>query len=444
MHTLRSPAESAGVVGHGATPVSSAASPEATLPPPAPAARRGWLRHGNTPGDPNAAPRCGARTRAGGSCRAPAMSNGRCRMHGGASTGARTILGRALCGHARRKHPAWLAAGPAERSAANRTTRIASAMTRYARAWPNPWRRPLALRSLLRKIGRLLPDRIEECFEAAARLTMPYVRGEVDDVLRWLGKACLAADERPDSARVIAVLDGAVEAFGIAGQLDAPRRRRERRRLAQRARRAARAAQRGLPVKPSLPTGAQAPLAPREAALGRTADVQSASLPGADAVTSRPIRSQLRRDRAGGRTAVKPPLARRAEAPHAPRAPRTMPASDRATRPLRARLLAGGSASVLAAVARHSVDTRSSLTLTGTARAGHRRRAPIEAGERHAAAARDACAIIRARRREASGSGRRKSSPCTATRFASGPGLARAPPLRESRGGRAVAVPAAA
>ena len=34
----------------------------------------------------NAAPRCGARTRAGGSCRAPAVKGKRrCRMHGGAS-----------------------------------------------------------------------------------------------------------------------------------------------------------------------------------------------------------------------------------------------------------------------------------------------------------------------------------------------------------------------
>jgi hypothetical protein len=39
--------------------------------------------------------RCGARTRAGCGCRAPAMANGRCRMHGGASTGPRTEEGRA-------------------------------------------------------------------------------------------------------------------------------------------------------------------------------------------------------------------------------------------------------------------------------------------------------------------------------------------------------------
>ena len=33
-------------------------------------------------------PRCGAQTRSGSSCRSPAMRNGRCRMHGGKSTGA--------------------------------------------------------------------------------------------------------------------------------------------------------------------------------------------------------------------------------------------------------------------------------------------------------------------------------------------------------------------
>ena len=38
-------------------------------------------------------PRCGARTRNGGSCKSPAMPNGRCRMHGGKSTGPRTAEG---------------------------------------------------------------------------------------------------------------------------------------------------------------------------------------------------------------------------------------------------------------------------------------------------------------------------------------------------------------
>lgn len=40
-----------------------------------------------------ASPRCGAKTRAGSACLQPAMKNGRCRMHGGASTGPRTCDG---------------------------------------------------------------------------------------------------------------------------------------------------------------------------------------------------------------------------------------------------------------------------------------------------------------------------------------------------------------
>ncbi|WP_277755319.1 HGGxSTG domain-containing protein [Teichococcus oryzae] len=41
-----------------------------------------------------AAPRCGARSRRTGKpCAGPAMANGRCRMHGGSSTGPRTAEG---------------------------------------------------------------------------------------------------------------------------------------------------------------------------------------------------------------------------------------------------------------------------------------------------------------------------------------------------------------
>ena len=44
--------------------------------------------------DPHAKPpRCGARTRAGHPCGRYAMANGRCRMHGGLSTGPRTPEG---------------------------------------------------------------------------------------------------------------------------------------------------------------------------------------------------------------------------------------------------------------------------------------------------------------------------------------------------------------
>ena len=46
----------------------------------------------------NAGPRCGATCkRTGQHCRGAAMPNGRCRMHGGASTGATTAEGKARC-----------------------------------------------------------------------------------------------------------------------------------------------------------------------------------------------------------------------------------------------------------------------------------------------------------------------------------------------------------
>ena len=41
------------------------------------------------------AKRCGAKTRAGGECQAPAMANGKCRVHGGASTGPKDQTGNA-------------------------------------------------------------------------------------------------------------------------------------------------------------------------------------------------------------------------------------------------------------------------------------------------------------------------------------------------------------
>jgi hypothetical protein len=46
------------------------------------------LRHGVTGGDQTTAPRCGSWSRRTGlPCRVAAMANGRCRMHGGTSTG---------------------------------------------------------------------------------------------------------------------------------------------------------------------------------------------------------------------------------------------------------------------------------------------------------------------------------------------------------------------
>jgi hypothetical protein len=76
---------------------------------------RGWLKNGNRPGNPDNAPRCGAKTRAGAPCRAAAMPNGRCRMHGGPSTGPRTEEGKARIRASRTKHGRFTQAAIASR-----------------------------------------------------------------------------------------------------------------------------------------------------------------------------------------------------------------------------------------------------------------------------------------------------------------------------------------
>jgi hypothetical protein len=76
------------------------ACPNAPAPPP----HSRPLRNGNPPGNPNLAPRCGAKNRAGCPCRAPAMPNGRCHLHGGKSTGPRTPQGIARSFAANTRH----------------------------------------------------------------------------------------------------------------------------------------------------------------------------------------------------------------------------------------------------------------------------------------------------------------------------------------------------
>ena len=55
--------------------------------------RRGWLKYGNRTGDFSKAARCGAKNRRGDPCCCPVMPNGRCRLHGGLSTGPKTPEG---------------------------------------------------------------------------------------------------------------------------------------------------------------------------------------------------------------------------------------------------------------------------------------------------------------------------------------------------------------
>jgi hypothetical protein len=50
---------------------------------------------------------CGAKTRAGEPCKGQPMANGRCRMHGGPSTGPRTPEGLERLRKAKTKHGAF-------------------------------------------------------------------------------------------------------------------------------------------------------------------------------------------------------------------------------------------------------------------------------------------------------------------------------------------------
>ena len=76
--------------------------------------RRGWLKSGNPPGDFSKAARCGAKTRRGTPCQCPAMANGRCRLHGGLSTGPKTAEGIERIRRARTKHGRYSLAAKAE------------------------------------------------------------------------------------------------------------------------------------------------------------------------------------------------------------------------------------------------------------------------------------------------------------------------------------------
>ena len=77
--------------------------------------RKGWLKNGNPSGDFTKAPRCGAKNRRGLACQQPAMTNGRCRLHGGKSTGARTPEGRQRIAQANLKHGYYAKAARQER-----------------------------------------------------------------------------------------------------------------------------------------------------------------------------------------------------------------------------------------------------------------------------------------------------------------------------------------
>ena len=120
-----------------------------------PASLGGCLRNGNPSGDHATAPRCGAKTRRGSPCQAPAMRSvktgdyTRCRMHGEASTGPKTEEGLERCRQARWKHGQRSAAAIAERkqgqAAKGQIWRDLRGLEILLRLWWAPVIRPVPL-----------------------------------------------------------------------------------------------------------------------------------------------------------------------------------------------------------------------------------------------------------------------------------------------------------
>jgi hypothetical protein len=100
--------------------------------------RRGWLRNGNPPGDFSKAPRCGGRTRRGTACQCPAMANGRCRLHGGLSTGPKTWEGIERIQEANTKHGRYRKVARESRRRVRAMLRQASAEMRATYKEPRP------------------------------------------------------------------------------------------------------------------------------------------------------------------------------------------------------------------------------------------------------------------------------------------------------------------
>ena len=81
----------------------------------------GWRAHFDMA---HAAPRCGAKRRDGRLVPSPAMPNGRCRMHGGLSTGPRTAEGLARRRRSNWKHGYYSANAKQVRREARRQFRL--------------------------------------------------------------------------------------------------------------------------------------------------------------------------------------------------------------------------------------------------------------------------------------------------------------------------------
>lgn len=157
--------------------------------------------------------RCGARTRRESPCKAPAMTNGRCRMHGGCSTGPKTPEGLARSRMARWKTGRYSQKARARQRGLAWVGRVTSVLRNYGR-----------LMDLLMRIAKQIDTqdalRIEAMCRTALRLWRQYqkalateptqdrspapeYRPSLDDEVITLMLEAGAAGEPPNRIRAI-------------------------------------------------------------------------------------------------------------------------------------------------------------------------------------------------------------------------------------------------
>ncbi|WP_269153123.1 HGGxSTG domain-containing protein [Methylobacterium crusticola] len=131
----------------------------------------------------HAAPRCGAQTRSGSACRAGAVANGRCRIHGGASTGPRTPEGLERSRRSTWKHGRYSAEAIAFRRMLARTVRELRAATRMVEGQERhaiaPVERPSADRSRERCAVMMAERIVFEIASLTPRLRSGHVAGHL-------------------------------------------------------------------------------------------------------------------------------------------------------------------------------------------------------------------------------------------------------------------------
>jgi hypothetical protein len=109
---------------------------------------RGVVRHER--------PRCGAKTRKGTPCKAQALQNGRCYIHGGLSTGPRTPEGKVRQAEAARKQ--MLERWARYRETGEKPKLSEEGRKRIAEAQRRRWSHWYAERGMLWKLATLYPD----------------------------------------------------------------------------------------------------------------------------------------------------------------------------------------------------------------------------------------------------------------------------------------------